>query len=67
MTQKKEKAMAAVAWRNVADKEEIVKVLNRPDILMHAPADIHGNIGQMIKWAVTTLPELLKIKDMHQT
>ena len=67
MTQKKEKTMAAVAWRNVADKEEIVKVLNRPDILIHAPADIHGNIGQMIKWAVTTLPELLKIKDMHQT
>lgn len=67
MTQKKEKAMAAVAWRNVADKEEIVKVLNRPDILRHAPADIHGNIGQMIKWAVTALPDLLKIKETHQT
>ncbi len=61
----KKKDLACIAWRNPADKDRILELLNDNVLSSLMPEEIRGDSGKMTKWAIEKLYNL-KVEEMEK-
>ena len=70
--QKDPHRMQAISWRDGAEKEEIVSILNSPEIDSRIPDEFknyqgHNSAGKRVLWAVRQIKRLAQLGYLEET
>ena len=49
--------MKSITWRDGAEKDQVMELLNSPSIRKMMPQKYHGNAGKMVLWAAKKVKE----------
>ena len=58
--------MQAISWRDGVEKEEVVSILNSPEVNQYIPEEMrsyqgHNSAGKRVLWAVRKIKELARL------
>ena len=67
MEKKNPHRMQAIAWRDGAEKEMVVRLLNKSNVKKYQPVDIVGNAGKQVLWAARKIAELADTGKLEDT
>lgn len=59
--------MQAIAWRDGAEKEMVIKCLNKGSVTRYQPSGIVGNAGKQVLWAARKIRELADAGKLDDT